>query len=295
MGRSLSADLEEALDQAWQARLRHWPPLITASVPVDTLAVSVTGTYCALNCAHCGGHYLSGMRPLNGLRPGAAPSLLISGGCDRRGRVPVRERLPELLPLVQGRRTNWHLGLVHEEDLEGLDGLLDVVSFDFVGDDDTLREVYGLEATADDLERCLDLLASRARVVPHITVGLRAGRLGHEWLALERLEGHRFDALVFLVLIPTPGTPYASVQPPEPEEVAEVLAAARLRFPRVSLQLGCMRPKGSYRDELDPLAVRAGLNVIVNPVRAAIALAEAMGLSWLTGHECCVFPPASPI
>ncbi len=284
--------LEERLALAWEVRTRRWPPTITASRPLDTLPVSVTGGACALDCAHCGGHYLQGMRPLKGLQPGSAPSLLISGGCDREGRVPVREMLPELLPVIEGRRTNWHLGAVDEADLTALAGLLEVVSFDFVGDDATLREVYGLDATVDDLERRMQRLAAIARVVPHVTIGLRGGALGHEMPALARLQRHRFDALVFLVLIPTPGTRYADAQPPAPDAVAEILVEARLLFPEVSLQLGCMRPKGAYAEALDPLAVRAGANVIVNPARSAVALAEAMGLKWETGYECCVFPAA---
>jgi len=282
--------LEERLALAWEVRTRHWPPTIVASRPVDTLPVSVTGEACALDCAHCGGHYLKGMKPLKGLRPGNAPSLLISGGCDRQGRVPVREMLPELLPVIEGRRTNWHLGAVDEADLTALAGLLDVVSFDFVGDDATLREVYGLDATVEDLELRMERLAEIARVVPHVTIGLRGGALGHEMPALERLQRHRFDALVFLVLIPTPGTRYAEAQPPAPEAAAEILVEARLRFPEVSIQLGCMRPKGAYSEALDPLAVRAGVNVIVNPARSAVALAEELGLTWETGYECCVFP-----
>jgi len=288
----VSAALADRLARAWEVRTRHWPPTIVASRPVDTLPVSVTGSACALDCAHCGGHYLRGMKPLKGLRPGDAPSLLISGGCNRDGRVPVREALPELLPVIEGRRTNWHLGAVDEADLTALKGRLDVVSFDFVGDDATLREVYGLNATVDELEERLDRLAEVAQVVPHVTIGLRGGTLGHELPALERLARHSFDALVFLVLIPTPGTRYAQTKPPEPEAVAEILAEARVRFPNVSLQLGCMRPKGAYAEALDPLAVRAGLNVMVNPARAAVALAEELGLTWTTAYECCVFPPA---
>ena len=67
------------------------------------------------------------------------------------------------------------------------------------------------------------------------------------------------------------------------------MAEARLRFPGASLQLGCMRPQGAYRQALDVLAVRAGLNLIVNPTRTAYAEARERGLQWNTMHECCVF------
>jgi uncharacterized radical SAM superfamily protein len=88
--------------------------------------------------------------------------------------------------------------------------------------------------------------------------------------------------------MPTPGTRYADLQPPHPDTVAAVLAEARLRFPDVTLYLGCMRPKGSYRDELDPLAVRAGFNVIVSPSRPARQQAAELGLIERQMRECCV-------
>ncbi len=54
------------------------------------------------------------------------------------------------------------------------------------------------------------------------------------------------------------------------------------------LAMGCMRPGGLYRVELDCLAVRAGLNGIVNPAPAAVRLARQFGLEVLRGEECCV-------
>ena len=77
--------------------------------------------------------------------------------------------------------------------------------------------------------------------------------------------------------------------PPDVEEVAALLAEARLRFPDVPLHLGCMRPRRAYRARLDPLAVRAGVNVLVSPSREGKAAAEALGLEVVQTRECCVF------
>jgi hypothetical protein len=126
-------------------------------------------------------------------------------------------------------------------------------------------------------------------VIPHVTIGLRAGRLGPERPALERLGAMGPDGLVFLVFMPTPGTRYADRQPPDVADAAALLAEARLRFPGAPIYLGCMRPKGRYRAELDPLAVRAGANKIVSPTRPAVALAGELGLSAVRGRECCAF------
>jgi uncharacterized radical SAM superfamily protein len=132
------------------------------------------------------------------------------------------------------------------------------------------------------------LLRRYARTLPHVTIGLRGGELGHELPALELLHELGADGLVLLVFMPTPGTRYAGRVPPEPDLVAGLIAEARMRFARVPLYLGCMRPKGSYRDQLDPLAVRAGINVIVSPSRPARQTASQLGLSARKMRECCV-------
>ena len=60
----LPAGLEAQLEAAWRVRQAHFPPQITYALPVDTALVSVTGAACELDCAHCGGHYLRHMQPL---------------------------------------------------------------------------------------------------------------------------------------------------------------------------------------------------------------------------------------
>lgn len=280
--------LEQKLASAWAVRRAHFSDEITWSQPLDTAVLSLTGRGCALDCAHCGGHYLGGMRPIWEAEPDGSTSCLISGGCDPTGRVPVLAHLDRVRAWRQGRTMNWHVGFVSEAEVQAIAPLVDVVSFDFVGDDATIREVYGLERTVADYEATYRLLRRYVRTLPHVTIGLRGGVLGHEIPALERLQELGADGLVFLVLIPTPGTRYADRRPPPPDVVAGLLAEARLRFPDVPLYLGCMRPKGSYRDQLDPLAVRAGLNVIVSPARAAQHEAAALGLTGRQIRECCV-------
>lgn len=279
------------LARAWQVRRAHFPSLIGFDYPVDTAVLSLTGTACALNCAHCGGHYLEHMIPIERAAGviDSAPSLLISGGCDAQGRVPVREQHFQLLDKLRlGRKLNWHVGLIGRDELKTVIPYADVVSFDFVGDDKTIGEVYGLEHTVADYVATYRLLQDHLPVIPHLTIGLRGGQLGHEQKALDLLAEMGCEVLVFLVFIPTPGTRYADRQPPAVAEVVDFLAEARLRLPRIPLYLGCMRPHGSYRRALDPLAVRAGINRIVSPAREAVLLAEQLGLVIERWTECCV-------
>ena len=283
------SDLESKLARAWAMRRASFPDEITWSYPLDTAVLSLTGRECGLDCAHCGGYYLKGMRPIWEAEPDGAPSCLISGGCDPRGRVPVLAHLDRVRAWRQGRRLNWHVGLITEAEMAAIAPLADVVSFDLVGDDETIHEVYGLDRTVQDYAETYRLIRRYARTLPHITIGLRGGALGHEWPALELLEEMGADGLVFVVLIPTPGTRYADCLPPTPAAAADLLAEARLRFPATPIYLGCMRPKGRYRDELDPLAVRAGVNVVVSPARRARKQAAELGLAAREMRECCVF------
>jgi uncharacterized radical SAM superfamily protein len=282
------SDLDAKLARAWTARRAHFPDEITWSYPLDTAVLSLTGEQCALDCAHCGGHYLGGMRPIWEVEPDGSTSCLISGGCDPSGRVPVLVHQNRVRAWRQGRTMNWHVGFVSEAEMEAIAPLVDVVSFDFVGDDATVREVYGTDRTVDDYVETYRLLRRHARTLPHVTIGLRGGALGHELPAFELLQDLSADGLVILVFIPTPGTRYADRQPPSPAAVADLLAEARLHFPSIPLYLGCMRPKGSYRDQLDPLAVQAGFNVVVSPSRPARQLAVGLGLTTHQIRECCV-------
>jgi uncharacterized radical SAM superfamily protein len=282
------SDLDDKLARAWAVRRAHFGDEITWSYPLDTAVLSLTGRECALDCAHCGGHYLGGMKPIWEAEPDGSTSCLISGGCDPTGRVPVTAHLERVRAWRPGRTMNWHVGFVSAAEMEAIAPLVDVVSFDLVGDDETIGEVYGTGRTVDDYVETYRLLRRTRRTLPHVTIGLRGGALGHERPAFEILGELGLDGLVLLVFIPTPGTRYADRQPPSPSVAAGLVAEARIRFPDVPLYLGCMRPRGRYRDELDPLAVRAGVNVLVSPSRPARQVAADLGLKTRQIRECCV-------
>ncbi|MBC7232045.1 MAG: radical SAM protein [Chloroflexi bacterium] len=278
----------ERWQEAWQLRSKYFRPQIGFARPNRTSAISLTGNHCALHCAHCNGHYLRGMVDIRDADATGMTSCLISGGCDQRGRVPVTAHLAQIQALRPGRLLNWHVGFIAENDLCAIAPYVDIISFDFVGDNETIREVYGLDYTVDDYLRTYQLLRRHAKVVPHLTIGLHGGKIRGEYHALHLLKAVGLDALVLLVFIPTPETRYAHCQPPFLDEVTDFLLTARLILPDTPLYLGCMRPGGRYRRELDRLAVRAGVNKIVNPAPAAIQEAKDLSLAIQWETECCV-------
>ncbi|MFP3895960.1 MAG: radical SAM protein [Anaerolineales bacterium] len=267
--------------------MTHHDPIIHFDRPFNTLPVSVTGNACALDCAHCGGHYLRHMHPIEEAQGDGATSCLISGGCDKKGRVPVVPHLDKIAALGEGRRLNWHVGLIDEEEMRVIAPHVDVISFDMVGDAATVREVYGLDMTLDDYVRTFDMMRRYAPVVPHITIGLRCGKISGEHTVLRALRDRALEKLIFIILIPTEDTDYAHCSPPSLQDVADLLLEARMLMPDTNLYLGCMRPHGTYRQRVDELAIHAGLNGIVNPTHAAEDTAVDKDLQIVWGKECC--------
>ncbi len=286
--------LDALVQHAWEVRQANFADEIFFDFPTLTESITLTGQSCALNCAHCGGHYLKGMKSVPEIKAQGSPnsnyvfrSALISGGCTIEGKVPFSQQLDFLHKLKQDVRLNFHVGLLDADEILQLKDLANVVSFDFVADPETIQEVYGLKRGLEDYSRVYKALREVLPVMPHLTLGLRGGQWGGEEKALDALKELGLDGLIFNVFIPTPGTRYALKQPLPVEEVIRFLAEARMRFPDIPLALGCMRPKGKYRQILDEAAVALGLNRLVMPTPGARRLAGELGLRVIRGEECC--------
>lgn len=300
----LSSETTDLLCQAWEVRTANFPMEITSVRPINTVPVSISGEHCALNCAHCGKHYLKGMQSLESALEGDIPperepqsrpplrtqSYLISGGCTPQGKVPLVPALSKLEQLSETSRLNVHPGLVSKEEAMALSRVANVASFDFVGNRDVIQKVYGLNKDVSDyLQSYRNLVDSFGidRVVPHVTIGLLEGRISNEAEAVSLLASEGISKLALLVFRPTPGTQYEKIPPPNLEEVAAVIAKIRTIIPTVPIYLGCMRPGGSYRNLLDKLAVQCGLNKIVQPASSFEAAAKEHNLKIIFEEECC--------
>lgn len=262
--------------------------LIRFAYPHNTKSISVTGNQCEQDCAHCGGHYLQQMLPISAIQGSSATSFLISGGCTLDGIVPIADYVSALQAVKENRRYNLHVGLIDDEDIKKIAGIADCVSFDFVGDNDTIHEVFGLKRTVNDYIQCYQRLRQQLNVKPHICIGLHGGEIRGEYRAVELLQEMGMDDLTFIIFTPTRGTRYADCLPPKREEVVKLLLWARNTCSSIPIHLGCMRPGGRYRKEIDEWAVKIGMDTIVNPTPKAVALAKELGLTILRTEECCV-------
>jgi lipoyl synthase len=263
--------------------------------------VSVTGGECALHCNHCDGHYLQHMVPVGAARPVLESreysSILLSGGADREGRLPLIEQLPFIEWVRrQGIRINAHVGLQSDEDVRVLAPLFDRVSLDYVWDEETIRAVYHLNRTGSDYLHAAESWADafsmgsdtgtrtlgRRRVNLHLTIGLKGGAVAGEFAAIDSLVTFDPVSLVFLVLIPTEGTVYGNVPIVPVEAVESVFSYARRTLPSTDLVLGCMHPRAAgYGDQLVQLARQYGFRGVVGETMSETESEQL--------EECCVF------
>ncbi len=251
-----------------------------------TKSISLTGKECALNCAHCNKQWLKVMSFSKSVGKGTK-SCLISGGCDAHGKVPLAENVDLLKELSAKTRLVAHSGLISEEDAKKIAPFIDSVSFNFVGDNETISDVLGLDKTVDDFVMAYLALKKWTKVYPHITVGLHGGEIGGEYRALKLLKGLGAEMIVFNVLVPTLNTKYENREPPAIEGVVKLVSYARTEFPKAPFAIGCMRPGGSYRNGLDASMVGI-VNRIVRPAPSAIARAKELGYKTERFDECCI-------
>ena len=225
----------------------------------------------------------------DGIKPGVR-SILISGGCDDQGKVPVLRFAKEIKKLKSKYKINTHVGLVSQAEAKKIAGLVDIVSFDFVTEQKIIKEVYNLNKKLVDYYENLTALQKEVSIFPHITLGLWQGEISWEYQAVELLvKKFNCQKVVFNVFLPIPGTELSQQKSPLIESVEKFFYYLEKNYPKLDKRLGCMRPGGQYRDQLDKLAVLTGFKVITRPSRQAVKLAKNLGYQIFWQGQCCVF------
>ena len=123
--------------------------------------------------------------------------------------------------------------------------------------------------------------------IPHIILGHYYGQMRGEWAALEMINMYPPKILVVVILMPLTGTPMAGVAPPSLDEIESFFGAARLSMPQKPIQLGCAKPLGPIKTDIDRLAIDAGFNGIAYPAEGVVAYAQDLGLEANFMNACC--------
>ncbi len=267
-------------------------------------SISVTGSSCSLMCQHCKGKLLEALIPATtcdelekkalALHRKGAKGILLTGGCDERGRVPISSLLPAIRNLKEKTELIIiaHTGFISREEASMLkDSGLDGIGFDVMGDMNAVREVYGLEVS--EKEYTASLLAigdSGLMIFPHVCVGIHFGKLGGEFRALEMIRAIDPSTIIITGLMPVAGTPMAHIKP-NPPDFEKVIKKAVTMFPNASIVLGCAHSSGKDRGIIERLAIESGVSGIAAPTMGTINFAKENGYEVHYYGTCCGLVP----
>ncbi|MDX9871515.1 MAG: radical SAM protein [Clostridia bacterium] len=262
--------------------------------------ISVTGTDCSLRCEHCQGKLLEGMVPagspeefvklIDELIKKGCRGILVSGGADARGEVPLGPYVEGMgYARKRGLKVLVHCGLISRSTAIALqEAGVQQALLDIIGDEETIRRVYHLKnrTTRDYLDAMLNCREAGLDFAPHVVMGLNYGKLGGEYRALEMIQQAAPRVLVLVVLTPVRGTSMGSAAPIPVQEAGALLRHAREVFPGI-ITLGCAKPPGAYKEELERTAVDCGVDVIAFPTAGTVEYAQALGYDITYKEECC--------
>lgn len=265
-------------------------------------AVSITAGDCKLQCDHCKAKILEPMLPartpealwalVNQQIAGGAQGMLLTGGSNYRNEVeydayyPTIRRIKDTFPQF---KIAMHTALVDMDIVRRMeDSSIDVAMMDVIGSQDTISQVYHLRRTVDDFEKSLEYLVStQLKVVPHIVIGLHYGELLGEWNALEIIQRHLPQAVVLVVVMPFYAPENRPFVTPDSKQVGKFFMDARSALPDIPLLLGCARPPGRVKAEIDSYAVMAGLNGLAHPTDGMVELAVRLHRDVRVTPACC--------
>ncbi len=265
-------------------------------------AISITGGDCKLQCDHCKAKILEPMiaartpedlwRTVNEQINGGAQGMLLTGGSNHRNEVEYGDyystirRIKDTFPDF---KIAMHTALVDMDIARRMEDCgIDAAMMDVIGSQDTITQVYHLRRTVDDFEKTLEYLVStQLKVVPHIVIGLHYGNLLGEWNALEMIRRHTPQAVVLVVVMPFYAPENRPFATPVSSEVGRFFLDARKALPDLPLLLGCARPPGMTKLEIDSYAVMAGLNGIAHPSDGMVELAVRLERDVRVTPACC--------
>jgi len=267
-------------------------------------SISVTGIECSLKCQHCRGKLLESLIPAIThnelvekaliLHDNGAKGILLTGGCDERGRVPISDIVPAIKTIKEktGMLLIAHTGFISDEEAFALKNSgLDGIGFDVIGDMGTAKEVYGLSVSEMDyIESLRAIRDSGIMIFPHVCVGLHFGKIRGEVRALEMIREVKPATVIITGLMPVAGTPMAHIKP-NPSDFEKVITRALEMFPDTPVVLGCAHSSGKDREEIEMIAMKCGVSGIAAPTVKITKFAKENGYEINYYGMCCGLVP----
>ncbi|MGV9202985.1 MAG: radical SAM protein [Promethearchaeia archaeon] len=273
--------LEKIFSEAYNIKKENFGDILKIYIPDKKFpAISITGNDCALHCEHCNEKYLKGMKPILSnqklenfltchIKEGGV-GVLLSGGCNEDGAVPLKGFLDTVKKVKTKSNViiNVHTGLLDRETAEKLaEAKVDIISFDINLDKEIIENIYHLDKTINDYKKAIEILKEyNLNIIPHICIGLHYGELHKELEALKFIKKINLDPsiIVLIALIP-PKKKKNKFSTPKPYDIAKIASITRFTFPESEISLGCMRPRGKVRIDIELNSIKSGITRIEMP------------------------------
>ncbi len=224
---------------------------------------------------------------------GSISGMLISGGFDHGGKLPVKNILAgikELKSKYPFLTIYIHTGFLDTKEAAALkDSGVDAVLVNLIGSLKAIREVYNLEdrTYSDYLDTIKVLKDQGLKVSPHIVIGLEDGKLSCEFKTVKDALALGVDSLVFVILKKASKTvDFTSSKVPD-DDIIRLVKYARGLSGDIPLSFGCARPSGKNRHPLEIELIKAGIDSIAFPSERTIRFAVENKIAHTFVEKCC--------
>lgn len=255
-------------------------------------------------CQHCKGKLLQRLIPATtceelekkalSLNRQGAKGILLTGGCDEHGRVPLKTLIPAIKKLKKEKDLIIiaHTGFISFDEAKILkDSGLDGIGFDVMGDMNAVREVYGIHVSEKEYIDSLSAIHdSGLMIFPHVCVGIHFGKLSGEYRALEMIRSIVPTTIIITALMPVAGTPMENIKP-DLADFEKVIKKAIEMFPHTPVLLGCAHSSGKDRGDIEKMALICGVSGIAAPTLGTIEFAKEKGYEINYYGSCCGLIP----
>ena len=279
---------------------KHYDSRFFKNRPLSFVNISITGRRCECKCEHCNARMLNNMIPaetpeklknvVDILAGQGCKGILVSGGADRKGIVPVGKfenaigyaRRKGLFVLV-------HSGIIEKDTaLQLKESGVNQVLLDVIGHEHTIREIYHIDRRPEDyLNAMMICREANLEFVPHLVVGLHYGVILGEYTALDMIRQAGAKTMVIVILMALSGTGMKQFHFPPLSEVENIMMTARADNPHTLLNLGCAKPSGNYKRRVEQIAIDLGFDGVAFPSDATVEYAISRGLIPEFIEGCC--------
>jgi lipoyl synthase len=235
------------------------------------------------------------------VKSGILKGLLISGGFDRKGRLPLDnylESIKKIKNMHPDLKIFAHTGFVEETEAikikeSGIDGVLTNIIANIY----SIEKVYNLPGyLPQDYYRTLENLKKAGnKTAPHIIIGLENGKIESEFEAVRQISSIGADCLVFAILkklskeinfLKTKNA-FSKTIEIDSAEIISLISFAQKLMPGTPISLGCAKPAIKKRGQFEIDLLKNGISIIAFPEQETINYAIKEKIPYKFEETCC--------